>query len=168
MKKLIFRIGKTFVFCSAMTFFISCEEEGNKLPEAERDTSRKKMELGEFQGDAYVPYDHEMDTVNPPELTFEVKEYDFGSVEEGKLVKYAFKFKNTGKSDLIITDAKAGCSCTVPTIPLEPIAPGESGQIDVVFNSEGKGNSSQSKTIRVYANTYPEMVTKVVLKGKVK
>lgn len=148
---------------------VSCEgEKKNKLPEPERDKTRKKVKEGELLGDAYVPYDHEMDTVNPPELTFEVKEYDFGSVEEGKLVKYAFKFKNTGKSDLIITDAKAGCSCTVPTIPLEPIPPGESGQIDVVFNSEGKGNSSQSKTIRVFANTYPEMVTKVVLKGKVK
>lgn len=168
MRKTTFALTGILVGLLSLSTLTSCEEEGNKLPDSVRDSSRQKRKLGEFQGDAYVPYDHEMDTVNPPELNFKVTEYDFGAVEEGKLVKYAFKFKNTGKSDLIITDAKAGCSCTVPTIPLEPIPPGETGQIDVVFNSENKSGQTIEKRVRVFANTYPEQITTVVLKGKVK
>ncbi|MGB5364175.1 MAG: DUF1573 domain-containing protein, partial [Aureibaculum sp.] len=44
------------------------------------------------------------------------------------------------------------CGCTVPEWPKEPIAAGESGQIKVKFNSQGKPNK-QSKTITLTTNT---------------
>src|SRR5690606_22524075 len=47
-------------------------------------------------------------------MTFDKSEHDFGSISEGENVTYDFAFKNTGKSDLIITDAKGSCGCTVP------------------------------------------------------
>lgn len=85
-------------------------------------------------------------------ITFSKTEHDFGVINEGDIVETTFNFKNTGKSELIITNAIGSCGCTVPEWPKEPIAAGESGQIKVKFNSQGKPNK-QSKTITLTTNT---------------
>lgn len=88
------------------------------------------------------------------ELTFEKDYYDFGDIAQGEKVAYSFKFKNTGKGDLIITSAKGSCGCIIPEWPQEPIAPGAEGVIDVVFNSDGK-SGQQNKKVTIVANTVP-------------
>lgn len=113
-----------------------------------------------------VPLKSELDTINPPKIIFEQPLHNFGSIKQGEKVTHKFVFENAGKSPLIIIDAKASCGCTVPSIPDTPIAPGEKGSIDVVFDSKGKFDK-QSKTIRISANTYPEPITRVVLEGYV-
>ncbi len=85
-------------------------------------------------------------------ISFSKTEHDFGVINEGDIVETTFGFKNTGKSELIITNAVGSCGCTVPEWPKEPIAAGESGQIKVKFNSQGKPNK-QSKTITLTTNT---------------
>ena len=97
--------------------------------------------------------------VDVPEFTFESEVHDFGTIVQGEKVAYAFKFKNTGKADLIITSAKGSCGCTVPEWPQDPVAPGEEGVIDVVFNSDGK-SGQQNKKVTIVANTVPN--TKVL------
>lgn len=94
-----------------------------------------------------------------PIFSFESEEHDFGKIVEGEKVSYSFKFKNTGKSNLIISDAKASCGCTVADYPRVPIKPGESGLIGVSFASEGR-KGIQNKTITLVANTQPN--TKVL------
>ncbi|MGB0864187.1 MAG: DUF1573 domain-containing protein, partial [Saprospiraceae bacterium] len=71
-------------------------------------------------------------------MAFTNEEFDFGTVNEGEKVKHTFKFKNTGKEPLIISNAKGSCGCTVPKWPREPIAPGASGDVVVEFNSDKK------------------------------
>ena len=85
-------------------------------------------------------------------IAFSKTEHDFGVINEGDIVETTFSFKNTGKSELIITNAVGSCGCTVPEWPKEPISAGESGQIKVIFNSQGKPNK-QSKTITLTTNT---------------
>lgn len=89
-----------------------------------------------------------------PVVEFEKETHDFGKIKEGEKVAYSFKFKNTGKSDLIITDAKGSCGCTVPNYPTKPIAPGEEGLIDVSFDSAGK-TGKQNKTVTLLTNCEP-------------
>jgi hypothetical protein len=89
-----------------------------------------------------------------PVITFDTKTYDFGDVVEGERLSYAFKFKNTGKSNLIIYSSEATCGCTTSQPPKAPVRPGESGEITVTFNSQGQKGKVQ-KRILVGANTYP-------------
>jgi len=89
-----------------------------------------------------------------PIITFEREVYEFGKIEEGEKVQHDFKFKNTGKSPLIISNATATCGCTVPETPKEPIQPGAEGVIKVVFNSTGK-MGLQDKVITVTSNANP-------------
>jgi hypothetical protein len=94
-----------------------------------------------------------------PVMKFETETHDFGKITQGQVVSYAFKFKNTGGSDLTIAEAHGSCGCTVPEYPHNPIAPGEEGVINVNFNSEGK-HGVQEKTVTLSTNCEPS--TKVI------
>ncbi|RRO21840.1 DUF1573 domain-containing protein [Flavobacteriaceae bacterium 14752] len=87
-----------------------------------------------------------------PTLDFEKKTHDFGTINEGDVVEHTFTFTNNGKAPLVITNARGSCGCTVPSWTKEPIAPGETGEMLVKFNSRGKRNQ-QNKTVTVTANT---------------
>ncbi len=89
-----------------------------------------------------------------PKIKFDDIEHDFGRIIEGETVSYAFNFKNTGKSDLIIAEVSTSCGCTVPSYPKTPIRAGETGTIKVAFNSNGK-RGFQTKNILVVSNTQP-------------
>jgi hypothetical protein len=95
-------------------------------------------------------------------VAFKDMEHDFGNISQGSTNDYVFTFTNTGKEPLIITNAKGSCGCTVPRWPKEPIAPGESGEIEIIYKP-GKQKNQQTKSITVTANTEPE---KTVLKIK--
>jgi hypothetical protein len=91
---------------------------------------------------------------NAAVMKFEFDSHDFGKIKQGDKVTYEFKFTNTGKSPLIISNATATCGCTTPEWPHTPLQPGEGGAIKVTFNSTGK-SGLQDKLITVTANTNP-------------
>ncbi|GLR17362.1 DUF1573 domain-containing protein [Portibacter lacus] len=106
-----------------------------------------------------------------PTTTVEFAEntYDFGEVMDGEKVEHTYSFTNTGSEPLVISNAKGSCGCTVPSWPKEPIAPGETGEILVRFDSKGKGRvggGAQTKTVTITANTTPPD-TRITIKGKV-
>lgn len=93
-----------------------------------------------------------------PVLSFETDNFEFpGTIMEGERVRHSFKFTNTGKSDLIISDASAPCGCTIPSYSKEPIAPGGQGKIDVEFNSENRGGGRHEKSVSVTSNAIPKV-----------
>lgn len=98
------------------------------------------------------------DTANMAKFLFAESEFDFGDIKEGDVVKHVFKFTNTGKSELVITDAKGSCGCTIPSYPKEAVAVGGKGEIEVQFNSQNKSGANQ-KFVTIVANTFPEVTT---------
>ncbi len=87
-------------------------------------------------------------------ISFPVMQHSFGKVKQNTDNGYTFKFTNTGKIPLVISDAKGSCGCTVPDYPKEPIAPGATGEINVMYKPGGQ-QGNQSKTVTVTANTEP-------------
>ena len=83
--------------------------------------------------------------------------HDFGKVDINTENKYSFTFSNTGTEPLKISNARGSCGCTVPKWPKEPIMPGQSSLIEVIFRpSKGQAGTKQTKTVTVTANTDPE------------
>lgn len=120
---------------------------------------RKPAKEGDFTvKDVHIPQTADgfsaKDAEKMPVIEFEKTSYDFGEVIEGERLTYAFKFKNTGKSNLIIYSSEATCGCTTSQPPKAPVRPGESGEITVTFDSKGQKGNVQ-KRILVGANTYP-------------
>ncbi len=76
--------------------------------------------------------------------------HDFGKIKQGEPVTHEFKFTNTGKTPLVITNVKPSCGCTTPDWSREPIMPGGQGFIKATFNAGTVG--AFNKTITVTAN----------------
>ena len=89
-----------------------------------------------------------------PKVQVEKAIYEFGEITQGEKVTYTFKFKNAGKTPLIITNATATCGCTQPEYPTTPIKPGEDGEIKVTFDSAGK-LGLQDKVVTITSNANP-------------
>ena len=134
------KITILFLLVIAAASFTACKDGGNvtsKINKGNLDKA-KTRDLEIKKGKALIAFD---DTV-----------YDFGTVNEGDVVETSFKVTNSGKTDLVITNAQPSCGCTVPVWPKAPIKPGESGEIKVKFNTSGKPNR-QNKTITLTTNT---------------
>ena len=106
-----------------------------------------------------------VDKTQLPVITFKQTEHDFGRIMEGEKVSFSFKFENTGKSALLISNVIASCGCTVPTFPKKPIQPGETEFINVQFDSKGRSGNF-TKDVTVYANTIPNS-TLLTIKGNI-
>ena len=120
---------------------------------------RKAAKEGDFSvKDVHNPQTAEgmsaKDAEKLPVIEFETTTYDFGDVIEGERLTYSFKFKNTGKSNLIIYSSEATCGCTTSQPPKAPIRPGESDEILVTFDSKGQ-KGRVKKRVLVGAYTYP-------------
>ena len=85
---------------------------------------------------------------------FEENNFDFGTINSGTEVVHAFKFKNIGDGDIVISQAKGSCGCTQPEYPQNPVKPGEEGEIKVTFRSKGIAGQVV-KDITILANTVP-------------
>jgi hypothetical protein len=156
---------KAFLVLAAGAFlWVACDNAANKIKDENRDITSNEnvtpapMEVPQPEPALEVTVES-VDTENLPEFKFAKEEHNFGKIKSGEKVKTVFTFINTGKGPLIISSAKGSCGCTVPRFPGEPIAPGGKGEIEVEFDSAGKGGV-QSKTVTVTANTIPN--TKVL------
>lgn len=127
---------KTFLVLMAASVLAACNQ-------ASSSTANGKTDSGSVVSATALPV-----------IKFDRETHDFGKIKSGDVVKYDFKFTNTGKSPLIITNATATCGCTKPDYPKTPVAPGENGVIHVEFNSTGK-MGLQDKQITITANTNP-------------
>lgn len=87
-------------------------------------------------------------------LAFDKMKHDFGNIIQNSENKYSFSFRNTGVEPLVISNAKGSCGCTVPNYPKDPVAPGATATIDVVY-SPGMQSGNQTKTVTITANTDP-------------
>jgi len=86
-----------------------------------------------------------------PKIQFESVTFDAGKIIQGEKMNHAFKFTNTGGSELIITGAKPSCGCTASAPENTDIPPGQSSQINISFDSTGR-TGSQTKNVTVSSN----------------
>jgi hypothetical protein len=84
---------------------------------------------------------------NAPVMAFDADVIDYGTIEQGADGVREFKFKNTGKEPLIISNATGSCGCTVPTWSKEPILPGKTGVISVKYDTKRLGAINKSVTV---------------------
>jgi hypothetical protein len=93
----------------------------------------------------------EYDSINNSALHFYTDTLNLGEIKEGERVNCIFRFKNEGKTNILISSVSAGCGCTSTEWDHEPIKPGQESEIKVVFNSKGR-SGKQVKSIFVNSN----------------
>jgi hypothetical protein len=138
---------------------VSCRDK-----EAEKRIAQLEARIAELEGKGTgVPTGPQTTAAVPeskpegplPVMEFATMEHDFGTINEGDVVEYTYKFKNTGEAPLIIQSAQGSCGCTVSDWTKEPVPVGGEGFVTAKFDSKGKPNI-QNKTVTVTANTWPK------------
>lgn len=100
-------------------------------------------------------------------LSWDKSSYDFGEIPQGEKVEHTFRFANTGTQPLMITNITTQCGCTAPKgWPRDPIAPGDHGEITIIFDSTGK-SGRVNKVATVMSNASNKEGGQVLLSGNI-
>jgi len=153
---------KSLLACSLVLVAMSCKDRNAEKRIAELESRINQLEGNKTSASptpAPTPETQPITDQKPegplPVFEFEKTDHDFGTINEGQVVEYTYKFKNTGEAPLIIQGAQGSCGCTVPEWSSTPIPPGGTGFVKAKFDSSGKPNI-QNKTVTVTANTWPK------------
>ena len=75
------------------------------------------------------------ETTQGAQIVFDKETHNYGDVYMHGDGNCIFRFSNTGNEPLILSDVKAGCGCTVPQWPREPLLPGDTASIKVRYTT---------------------------------
>ena len=98
-------------------------------------------------------------------IEFKTETLDYGEIEKGSDGVRIFEFTTTGTAPLIISKVSSSCGCTIPKKPEEPIMPGDTGEIQVKYDTTRPGPIRKAITVISNADT-PTKILKI--KGEVK
>jgi hypothetical protein len=98
------------------------------------------------------------------DIKMEKMEHDYGNIKQGGNGECEFKFTNTGKEPLVITNCQGSCGCTVPQCPKEPVLPGKTGVIKVKYDTNRPGGIYKTVTVNSNAKSGNVVLT---IKGNV-
>ncbi len=96
-------------------------------------------------------------------------DFDFGFLPNDAFVSHSYKIYSRGKDPLRILGVKPACGCTKAPLAKEVIAPGDSGEVELIFHiargQRGRTDKSatvtcndserQTVTLRFRGNMYP-------------
>ena len=83
-----------------------------------------------------------------PKLLVQPIEHDFGNITQGDKVTNVFILTNNGGDLLKILNVQTSCGCTAAKPEKDELAPGESTNLKVTFNSAGR-HGAQKKNITI-------------------
>ena len=128
---------KFFYSLLALVLLASCSTDPSKKANSNKESSTETA----------------VSSAEAPVMTFDKLSHDFGTINEGEVVETVFTLTNTGSSDLVILNARGSCGCTVPNYPKDtPIAPGDSAEVTVKFDSNNKPNAN-NRSVTFTTNT---------------
>ncbi len=109
-----------------------------------RDTTRRLFTAVALLGLTALPAFGQVISISP-------QAYDFGQMKQQESRTTFIQVTNAGGGLLVISDVEADCGCTVPTLTTKRLAPGESTQIEVRFDSK-KFHGRVVKTVQIHSN----------------
>lgn len=101
------------------------------------------------------------------QISFEDVAKNLGDINQGEVVRFEYKFTNTGKNDVRILNAVPTCGCVSVKFPTEFISPNNSAAIKVAYDTDSKSGLDK-KSIVVQTNlARPNDIIELYLEAKV-
>ena len=101
-----------------------------------------------------------------PRLVLDAPDHDFGQIAPDTVVRHRFKVSNAGDADLTISRLVPGCGCTSVLAGKGTLAPGESTELEVAFNTAGESGGVR-KSVQVASNDPVQPVQTLFFEAKV-
>ena len=90
---------------------------------------------------------------------------DVGSVPKGEKITQDFEIRNDGSTDLVISDVKPACGCTVANYD-RTIAPGKTGKVHVVVDT-ANFSGPVAKGVTVFTNDASNPQVELTVRAKI-
>ena len=87
-----------------------------------------------------------------------IEKYDFGKIKQNVPVSVYFELTNTSSKPLVVENTWGTCGCTTPEKPTEPIMPGKTGKIKVVYNAAALAPFTKDVFIKLAGIEQPKNV----------
>ena len=100
----------------------------------------------------------------PAKITWKSEVIYLGNIPLNSPKSMDFEFKNTGLTDVVITNVQGSCGCTATNYTKTKIAAGQVGTVTATFNAANKGAFSKTVTVTTSASATP---TVLVFEGTV-
>ena len=136
-------------FPSEMMFQTFLLDKGNKviaLGNPVLSPKVKELYLNLIGGNEYTASHDKLTTIS-----FDATKVDFGSFPQEEKQEKSFILTNTGKGLLVIQDIITSCGCTKVEYSKEPVRPGGTLEVKVIYEAEKAEHFN--KTVTVYCNT---------------
>jgi Protein of unknown function (DUF1573) len=95
---------------------------------------------------------------------FNTSNHDFGKAKQNVPVTYSFEIKNISDKPIVVESATSTCGCTVPEKPEQPIEPGATAKIKVVYNAASLGAIHKEISVKLSGT---DQMKVLVLTGEV-
>ena len=156
---------KLAIILSTAFLIAACQSENKKPVASATSSDAPVFNSVDNAGDSVKPitdatqgHSQKVDTSNYTTIEWIDKiNQTLPKIKEGEVIEITYRFRNTGSKPLVVQDVNAGCGCTVPEKPKEPIMPGQQGRIKAKFDSKGQ-LGSRTKNLTVIANTSGDKV----------
>jgi hypothetical protein len=102
-----------------------------------------------------------------PKLYLPETMWDFGYVPKTGTVSHTYQIKNIGEDTLIIVKVRTTCGCTTAPLSKERLAPGETADMEVVFDPRRIKVGETSKRLQVISNDSADPFADVRFTAKV-
>lgn len=102
-----------------------------------------------------------------PVIEITDKDFNFGEVLPGQVLHHTYIVKNTGTSDLIISEVNPSCGCTTALLLEKVIAPGKSVKIEADLTAQ-MNDGVMRKNINVVSNDPKNPTVIIYLNATVK
>jgi hypothetical protein len=86
------------------------------------------------------------------------EKYNFGKIKQGVPVTTYFEITNISDKPVVIENAWAGCGCTTPEVPKEPIAPNSSVKMKVGYNAAAMAHFEKDVFVKLVGITQPKVL----------
>lgn len=96
-----------------------------------------------------------------PHITLAHEVVDFGAIAYGSDGRCSFPFTNTGDAPLIIQSFQSSCGCLVPYWDREPVLPGASGKVSLLYDTRRAGRFRKSATLVTNDPERPRIVLSI-------
>jgi hypothetical protein len=84
----------------------------------------------------------------PGRIVFDKEIHNFGTLKDGEVLSYSFRYRNTGGSPVKIIGKERDCGCIELNYSEEAVSPGDSSTVEIILNTSGEwGNLIKEVTV---------------------
>lgn len=99
-------------------------------------------------------------------VRFSETTHNYDTIKLGEEAVCDFSYKNTGTTPLVLYSVFSSCGCTIPEWDHNPLPPGKSRKIKVIYNASMAGSFRKTIVVKSNAKNDPQKILRI--KGYVK